>query len=84
MHLLQCTVFVEAHYLSPTYINIHMNHLADDLSRNNLSSFLSKVPYASPHASLIPIPLHDLLLNKEADWTSPTWHQQFSTILNRV
>lgn len=50
MHLLMCLVFVEAHwgcYVSSQYINTSLNHLADDLSRDNLPSFLSKVPWAS-------------------------------------
>ena len=39
MHLLRCLVFVEAHFnchIYPAYINTRLNHLADDLSRNNL------------------------------------------------
>ena len=42
MHLLRCLVFVEAHFkchIYLAYINTHLNHLADDLSRNNLLSF---------------------------------------------
>ena len=48
MQLLRCFVFVEAHfgfYLYPSYIGTKANHLADDLSRNHLCSFLSKVPW---------------------------------------
>lgn len=44
--LIRCLVFLEAQFqfhLLPQYINTCNNHLADDLSRNNLSSFLSKV-----------------------------------------
>ena len=51
VHLLRCLLFIEAHYqcyLYPTYIHTKANHLADDLSRNSLSSFLSKVPQANP------------------------------------
>ena len=51
MHLLCCLVFVEARLqfaITPLYIHIKANDLADDLSRNNLASFLSKVPQAAP------------------------------------
>ena len=73
MHLLRCLVFIEAHFqchLQPVYIDTKANHLADDLSRNNLSSFLSKVPQAHSHPSPISCPLLDLLLDPRADWTS--------------
>ena len=57
MHMLRCLFFIEACYgfeLSSAYIATRANHLADDLSRNNLSSFLSKVPLA--RKSPVPIP----------------------------
>ena len=82
MHLLRCLVFVEAQFqffLYPSYINTRLNHLADDLSRNRLSSFISKVPGAVPHPSPLPTHLLDLLLNMEVDWTSPTWRHLFTT-----
>ena len=47
MHLLRCVVSVEATFgciVSLVYIDTKLNHLADDLSRNNVVSFLSKVP----------------------------------------
>ena len=47
MHMLRCLFFVEALYgfeLSASYIPTKANDLADDISRNNLSSFLCKVP----------------------------------------
>ena len=54
MHLLRCMVFAEARLqcsLVPTYIETKANHLADDLSRNDISSFLFKVPSAKKHPS---------------------------------
>ena len=87
MHLLCCLVFVEARNqcsLHPTYITTRDNHLADDLSRDNLSSFLLKVPSADSQATPPSQPLLDLLLDPRADWTSPTWRQQFSTSLTQV
>ena len=83
MHLLRCLVFLEARYqcyLYSTYINTKDNHLADDLSRGNTVSFLSKVPGASPYPSPVSVPLLNLLLDQQADWTSPHWRQQFSGI----
>ena len=46
-----CSSFIEARYgfhLCPQYIHTTVNHLADDLSRNNLDTFLLKVPDTSP------------------------------------
>ncbi len=57
MHMIRSLVFLEAHFdfhLSSVYINTLDNHLADDLSRGNLSSFLSKVPDASSRPALLP------------------------------
>ena len=67
MHLLRCMVFAEARLqcsLAPTYIETKANHLADDLSRNNISSFLFKVPSAKKHPSPVSAPLLDLLLDQ--------------------
>lgn len=87
MHLLRCLAFVEAHhgcYLTASYIDTKANHLADDLSRNHLSSFLSKVPRANPRPAPVSLPLLDLLLDPQADWTLLSWHRPFSTIFSRV
>ena len=84
MHLLRCLVFLEAHfqcYLHPTYINTKANHLADDLSRNNLPSFLLKVHGADPHPTPLSLPLLDLLLDPQADWISPHWRRQFNSTI---
>ena len=85
MHLLRCLVFVEARqrcYLNPVYIDTKSNHLADDLSRNRLSLFFSKVPHADPNPTPVSQPLLNLLLNPQADWTSPHWSHQFNDIFN--
>ncbi len=86
MHLLRCLTFVEAHYhmhIDSIYIDTHSNHLADDLSRNRLSSFLLKVPHADTFPSQVSLPLMDLLLDQQADWTSRVWRTQFSSIFSR-
>ena len=80
MHMLRVLAFVEAHLsfsLSPQYINTRANSLADSLSRNNLSDFLSKVPQAQRTGAQLPSPLIDLLLDPSLDWTSRHWHQRF-------
>lgn len=85
MHLLRCLVFVEARrrcHLQPVYIDTRSNHLADDLSRNNHSSFLSKVPGASRVPSPVPFHLLEVLLDQQADWTSTPWLHLFSSTFN--
>ena len=87
MHLIRCLVFVEALrncFLYPQYISTKDNHLADDLSRNDVSSFLSKVPSANSLPSTWSQPLLDLLLDPLADWTSPAWRRLFSSTSNMV
>ena len=83
MHLLRTLVFVEARFnfhFYPLYINTHVNHLADDQSRDNLFSFLSKVPQAHPVPKRVPELLINLLLDPWADWTYQPWRLQFESI----
>ncbi len=85
MHLLHCLTFVEACYnmhIDAIYIDTHAIHLADDLSHDRLSSFLSKVPHADPFPSRVSPLLTDLLLDRRADWTPQTWRTRFSFIFN--
>ena len=85
MHLLRCLVFVEARYhyhLQPIYIDTHSNHLADDLSRDKISSFLSKVPGVDRAPTRISHHLLAVLLDQEADWTSTPWLRQFTSTFN--
>ena len=47
LHMLQVLAFIEARYnfhIQHLYISTKSNHLADDLSRNHLSSFYSRYP----------------------------------------
>ena len=81
------TAFVEAWYrfsLRPEYINTKDNHLADDLSRDNLASFLLKVPGADTSETPLPTQLLDLLLDPSVDWISLRWLQQFSDIFRKA
>ena len=87
MHLLCCLVYVEARFsfaIAPLYINTKANVLADELSRNNLASFLSKVPEADPNPTPVLAQLLDLLLELQADWTNPIWRPRFRAIFNEV
>ena len=56
MHLLRCLIFIE-HSFTLSLVHIPgVNYLADDLSCDNLSSFLTKVPTRAhfQHRSLLP------------------------------
>ena len=83
MHMLWTLAFVEARHtfsLQPQYISTTDNHLADDLSRDKLASFLTKVTTATR----LPTLLVDLLLDPSLDWTSPCWLLQFSDIFRKA
>ena len=87
MHLVRCLVFVEATLgfcLVPVYINTKANYLADALSRNDLRSFLSKVPTADGTPTPISFQLLHLQLDPRADWTCPIWCPQFRAIFERA
>lgn len=83
MHLLRCLFFCEARYqfrLVAEHLPGIRNYLADDLSRNRLSSFLSKAPDMCQEPSQTPPNLPELLLATD-DWTSPAWIRTFVSLL---
>jgi hypothetical protein len=86
MHLLRCLFFFEAHF-DFCVIAEHLpgveNGLADDLSHNRLDSFLLQVPGASKSSVPICPTLVELLLDSEAQWTSPTWTRRFCSTVAR-
>ena len=85
MHLLRCLFFCEAWYqfrLSAAYLLGVQNTLADDLSRDRRSSFLSKAPGMNKEPSLAPPDLPELLLGVGA-WTSPVWIETFTSSQRR-
>ena len=87
MHMLRCLFFVEAYYefeLHASYISTFDNDLADDLSRNKLTSFHSKVPQAEVNPTRIPRQLIQLLYDPQMDWVSPIWTRQFQSIFRTV
>ena len=87
MRMLRCLFFVEAHFQFKT-VATHIpgvdNDLADDLSRDKLSSFMGKYKESNPNPTFIPPLLLQWLLQQELDWTSPNWTEQFSSIVRRV
>ena len=74
-HILRCIHFAEAKY-SFTLVANHVagvdNDKADDLSRNRLSSFLSKVPEADGYPTVVPQWLQQLGW-VSGEWTNKTW-----------
>ena len=87
MHLLRCLTYIEAQigcHLYGVYIDTHSNHLADDLSRNHVLSFPSKVPSADSQPTPTSPDLLSLLLNPQADWILQQWRQRFSAIFRKA
>ena len=87
MHQLRCLAFFEAKFsfsVKASHIAGAKNSLADDLSRNRLSSFIQAVGHFDPAGKYIPPQaLVDMLCNAKPDWTSQTWKRMFRNILNR-
>ena len=86
MQLLRCLFFVEAYYqfhMIARHLPGTLNDCADDLSRNRLSAFRTRLPNADTHPTPIPSSLLQWLLQPQADWTSPSWIQQFATFVIR-
>ena len=78
-------VFVEAHFhlqLTTSYISTGDNNIVDDLSRNRIILFRSKMPQADSIPTPIPPSLPSLLFNPRMDWVSPAWTEQFSNAFN--
>ena len=86
MHLLRCLFFFEAHYQFQV-VAVHVpgkeNVLADDLSRDHLSSFLSKAPQMAQVASTFPQQLPAVLLTP-GNWMCPRWTKTFASFFNEV
>lgn len=87
MHLVHCMSFFTARFqlrVVAAHIPGSKNVAADALSRNRLSVFRLQVPNARPEATMVPQELWDMLVTRRPDWTSQTWSEQFSTILQKV
>ena len=79
MRLIRCLFFLEAWFSSElvaTHLPGRNNMLADDLSRDRLSAFLSKVHSPDPQSADVPPGLQELLLDHNR-WISPRWTRHF-------
>ena len=86
MGLMRCLYFIAAKFkliVSATHLAGKANTLADALSRNNASHFLSTFSQAPHQRTLIPAALIDLLVGTKPDWTSPSWNRMFSSIFKQ-
>ena len=87
VHLLRCLAFLEARYqleFSCVHIPGIRNDLADDLSRDRLSSFLHKVPEASRSPTPVSQQLIDLLMDTSSTWLTPTSISLFVSTASRA
>eukprot|EP00731_Ephydatia_muelleri_P017226 Em0010g324a len=87
MHLLRYLFYIEAYHdfsLRCVHVPGATNRAADALSRNALPSFFMQVPEADPDPQPIPSRLISALLCKDGDWLSPTWREQFGSIIRKV
>ena len=83
IHLVRLLIFfasLHSFWFAPEHILGLANDLADALSRDNTSLFLSQVPQASRGPSYIPPPLVSLIAQSRP-WTSAAWTVQFDNIL---
>ena len=83
MHLLRCIFFFKAKFdftLTAAHIPGQYNTLADALSRDNASFFLSSHSQANPQTTEIPQDMIEMLLIKKPDWTSNDWTLWFHSI----
>ena len=86
-HLLRSLAFLITYYqceLIAKYLPGKHNTLADALSCNNKSLFLSLHPQAQRTATPIPAELLHLLIIEQPDWTSHHWTGLWSATLTQV
>ena len=83
MHLIRCLFFLEAWYefeITATHLPGKKNTLADDLSRNRVSHFLSQAHNPESSPTLLR-PEWPGVLQERPGWTSPRWTEQFASIV---
>ena len=76
MHLLRCLSFLSTKfqfYLYTSHLPGTENSLADYLSRNDASQFLSSHIQANRYPTHIPEEILDSVITSKPDWTSPHW-----------
>ena len=87
MQLLRSLWFFVAYYdidLTCVHIMGAVNTTADYLSRNNMSSFFSLNPQASPLPTPLPPPLLQIVSVNSPDWTSPHFRRLFKATITKV
>ena len=85
MHLMRCLAIIAARYnfiFSSSHIRGQDNGLADALSRNDSTRFLSTYSQAQAHPTPLPPMLLNLLLEEVPDWTSSSWIKQWISTFN--
>lgn len=87
MGLMHCQYFIASKefklQISVTHLGRNANTLADSLSHDIASHFLSIFPQAPHNSTPIPVALADLLVVTKLDWTSLSWSRMFSYIFNQ-
>ncbi len=87
MHLMRCLFFIRAFWgihVRAQHIPGEQNVVADAISRGKLALLFQVAPGTSPHPSPIPQALHELLVDQQPDWTSPSWVELFRSCLQQV
>ena len=79
-------VFVAYYDIDLTCVHIMgaVNTTADYLSRNNMSSFFSLNPQASPLPTPLPPSLLQIVSVNSPDWTSPHFRRLFKATITKV
>ncbi len=86
MHLMRCLVFIMAKFnfvVSASHIKGVQNVLADALSRDNHTYFITHYPQAQPTPTAIPPELVQLLITTQPDWISPHWTSLWTSIFGQ-
>lgn len=86
MHLVRLLTFLAAmhsFWFSAEHIPGEQNYLADAISRNDTSLFLSQVPQATSLPSPIPLPLVSLVA-QDIPWTSTAWIELLSATIQQL
>ena len=87
LHLLRCIFFIRAHYgihIRAVHILGNKNVLANAISRDNLLLLFSLILEAASGHIRVPQDLVEVLVNKQVQWTSASWCQQFKNCLRLV
>ena len=74
MHLIRARFRVD---LIAIHVPGVLNHLADAISRDNVSFVVSQVPAASQAQYRLHPTMVSLLMDQHLDWLTPTWRESF-------